>query len=912
MKRLLNIRKVATVSMTLAIATFTACSDDYKQDDEGNYPSWLGNSIYAVLQEPRELLDGTFNYYMQLIKDLNYEETLAKTGSKTIFPANDEAFEKFFKNNTWGVSGYNDLTEAMKKKLLYSSMLDNAIQTDMLSNVSTQGNIIEGEAIKHITGMSVTDSISWLKGNSLPVNNSYWDDFRTAGINLVMDGTTPMIVHFTNNQMVQNSITTNSDSTDSDFKVLTGSEYEDGMVYVFRNKVINSDVVCKNGYIHQVEDVLVPPGNLGELIRTNGESNYFSRMLDRFSAPFINDNITQNYNDYAKVNNLPTKDAIYEKRYFSSISQGFNELRAQTGSTVNEGYILKFDPGWNQYGPTSEEQLSDMGAIFVPTDDAMWNYFQPNGKGAFIIERYGKLDNTLANLPVNIDSIPKNIVQTFINNLMQQSFVNTVPSKFKDIMNTASDPMGITLQYINKESDGKYDVKIASNGVAYMLNTVFAPVEFSAVSAPALFSDSMHIINWAIQDPLGTLDFKFDKYLLAMNANYALFLPTDEAFANGLYYVDPAYLGHTQKRVLKFYWKENDPTEQHLYCTSYVYDPETGEPGSVIENDIKISNLRTQLQDILNYHTVVLENSTEGLGDNKYYLTKHGGVIKYEDNAVEGGGQIYNELPKSNITRTYIQENGKAYAIDHLIQPTQQSVYKVLSETDDFKEFYNLCAGFSNGDLLEFAGYSGKADATTGASAQDELVVFYTNGGKCLDQNMKILSNYNYTIYVPDNNAMQTAYSRGLPSWDDVQRLYDNFADAEDSQYKQDAKQMAKDMVREMNRFVRYHIQDNSIFADNIIDGGTYLTSCYNDDNIYQKLNVSGGNGTINVTDNAGQTVTINSSTDNYNIMARDYNLNAAKATATAIASSAFAVIHQIGTPLSHHTGNNYNTENKW
>jgi uncharacterized surface protein with fasciclin (FAS1) repeats len=58
------------------------------------------------------VLKGTFTNYLRLIDDLGYAETLAKTGSKTVFPANDEAFDRFYANNSWGVKRYEDLTDA--------------------------------------------------------------------------------------------------------------------------------------------------------------------------------------------------------------------------------------------------------------------------------------------------------------------------------------------------------------------------------------------------------------------------------------------------------------------------------------------------------------------------------------------------------------------------------------------------------------------------------------------------------------------------------------------------------------------------------------------------------------------------------------------------------------------------------
>ena len=77
---------------------------------EGELPSWLGESIYKELQQSSQL-EGTFNTYCKLIDDMGYTEVLSKTGSKTIFPANDEAFERFFAcgNNKLGVSIYDEL-----------------------------------------------------------------------------------------------------------------------------------------------------------------------------------------------------------------------------------------------------------------------------------------------------------------------------------------------------------------------------------------------------------------------------------------------------------------------------------------------------------------------------------------------------------------------------------------------------------------------------------------------------------------------------------------------------------------------------------------------------------------------------------------------------------------------------------
>ena len=164
------------------------------------------------------------------------------------FPANDEAFARFYANNTWGVTKYEDLSLAQKKLLLYNSMLDNAILVELLSNVS-QGStsVASGIAMKHQTGANVIDSVSYFYGAvDLPKNNKYWDWYNDHGINLVMDGTRPMMVHFTAEQMTANDISTTG--ANSDFAIITGEEYNDSVTtaYIFRDRIIRPDVTCQN------------------------------------------------------------------------------------------------------------------------------------------------------------------------------------------------------------------------------------------------------------------------------------------------------------------------------------------------------------------------------------------------------------------------------------------------------------------------------------------------------------------------------------------------------------------------------------------------------------------------------------------------------------------------------------------
>lgn len=907
-------RPLVGLCLAVAMMGFNACTDSYDLDEKGNNPSWLGQSIYAELQNPSSgKLTGTFHDYLRLIDDLGYTETMQRTGSKTVFAANDSAFARFYaSDNSWGVKSYEDFTLPQKKQLLYASMLDNALLTEMLSNVANGDEGVQrGLAIKHQTTTNVTDTIYHPFGSELPVNNSYWDNYKSTGIDIVKDDTRPMMIHFTNEHMVNNSITTSGEN--SDFEVLTGSKYSNGLTYIYKNaiKKNGADIVCTNGYLNQMEELIVPPGNLGEVIRESSDTKLFTRMMDRFCAPFYSGSLTRDYNDLATLNGWQTKDSIFVWRYFSGRSQGGDTLAVDRyGNHVSDQEILTFDPGCNQYYSTYGTSLSDIGAAFIPTDQAMVDYFV-NGKGRSIINLYGSQTNDEAHLAENIDSIPKTVVAKFVNNVLKTSFVQSVPSKFETIMDEAGDPIGVTLSDLNKTSTGAYDVRIANNAVAYVLNRVIPPISYSVVSGPALLDPRFSSMNWAIQDK--SLKMYFYAYLQSSTARYALFLPTNAAF--DCYYLDPSSMVKNAQgnwpstaRVLHFYTVVNKATgSKTLNCSSFRYNASTNSLASPTDSSrVQVSDVSTQLQDILNYHTVVLSGGAEKLDPNRhFYKTKHGGEIYVESSAkggkIYGGAQLDINTGETGVIQPstivedpndYRQSNGNSYVIDHVIQAPLASVYSTLKSVDDnrFSSFLDLCNAEGTSTVTTIQRWA------TGYSSNkvDTVYTIFKKGG--IDRSMKILSTYNYTLYAPNNDAMAKAHELGLPTWEDVEAEY--------AEGRGD-KEKVKAMIDEINRFVRYHVQDDALYADNeTVASQDYQTSCVaGETSAYQRLTAGVKDGVITITDNYGDTQTVDANGSKLvNKMARDYDFGITTNNKLSINTSSFIAVHEIGSPLNYHT----------
>ena len=950
----------------------TSCVDKFQEVDADSKPSWLGESIYAELKNAnQERLSGTFSNYVRLIDDLGYAETLNRTGSKTIFPANDEAFARFFQKNEWGVTSYEQLTTSQKKLLLYSSMLDNALLIDMLATASNGTAEPEhGAAVKHITNVSVIDTIQHMTtADAMPQGNPYWHRFYGKGIYTVSDNTRPMMVHLTRSYMLNNDITVAGN--ESDFAIITGTPFQEGTAYIFNNRVVKGDITCQNGYIHQMEDVLVPPGNMAQVLRKHDNTTYFSRILDHYAIPYYDENTTRMYNDWAKSQQdlgiaVSSIDSIFQVRYPSSLSQGGVQfITDPEGNEVSSSSRLNLDPGWNQYAPNSSANstITELAAIFVPEDKAVKQFFLPGGGGAHLIDIYGSkrelgtsVINDEAHLMENLDSLHKNkpkVLTDFTKNLLKERFTATVPSKFSTITNDASENMGLTLNHLTKNSDGKYDITIANNGVIYVINDMIVPAEYNSVIAPISEYPDMKIMNWAVSDPylsnIGRTEGlapkgNFSYYLMAMSANYAFFIPSDDAF--NYYYIDPASLAkvdasnHPKPELLHFYYDETATKNPYVKCTRYDFDTATGQPMGT-PRDVPIAQVKTQLEDILNYHTVVL-GAGERLGDNHFYKTKHGGEIYVMGGSVGSrimsGAQIESPttIPTPQIEKIYEEKNGNAYRITSLIQPPHKSVYATLKENPQFSEFFDFCTGFESTEVLLWAGIDDKVNATTGSSEQDTYIIFTnriktgdkdketnmaTYANAAVDQNVKMFNTYNYTLFAPDNAAMQQAHNAGLPEWSTINTMYQKYINkgGDTADYEpddEDKKNMAKakEMLKLMRNFIRYHFYTTSVYADNTIESGRYQSLSADDTGIALEARIGGGNGQMTVTDVKGHTVTINanSSSKMVNKMARDYWLGNSSGkpvdakNATSIYTSSFCAIHQISEPLYYNTAGRF------
>ncbi len=917
--------------------------DVYPYDDPGD-PEWLGSSVYDFLKEGTP--NHTYTNFVAIIDSLGEAETLSYTGSKTLFVADDEAFERFFKNNDWGVDGtcvksVAEMTKAQMKTILYNSMLDNAMLLDMLSSTSSD-EAMEGTCLRRLSSAAVIDTIPLIDDSNWPTYNYYWDVIRgkdrSGSMRLAMDGSNVMMVHFLNDYLKKHAIK----ASDIEFlfkkKGKVTKTFAEGDAFIYGNKIVSNDVntgsysddtltiICKNGYLYRMDELLVPPMSMAGEIRKHPNTRIFSHMLDRFCVPEYSRELSDKYLAKYKVN-----EKIYRLRYFTSEYTGHDSL-TKAKVTLEESELLNYDPGNNNLKEDGGV-ASDMAAMFVPTDSAMYEYFSPEGAGFFLLTNFAPdVEVTgFESLMSALDSVPQTNIAFILNNLMKLSFKETVLSNFNKIMDDANEPMGIDSTHVD-------ECVVANNGVIYILNKAFGPATYESVYGPTTVLNNMTIIKTVIEQ------LRYDYYLLAMDARYTFIVPEDKHF---LYY-DPLTFTADKSKLYSFHYDTNMPGSngaKKFWADIYEFNPATYEIVDTLTEEswtvpVNKENkpfdgiskfLANRMKDLMEY-LIIVHDSNEDIfsSRNKYFMTKGYGTIKVDASnrdAVKfyGGEQLENDTyvvssttsPQRNgVTFSTVpgQENTPTRLYTSVPTPPTRSVFDNMKMNPQFSGFFNLCypgEDYASNDSAVSTlrkVFEIKTTAVSHKALYDsakQYSIFYTqtlNPSNVKSKNgiidytkntVPFFNIYHYTVYAPSNDAINEVIDLGLPTWEQV-----------DTVVNEGRNLKAASMLRSIIAFAKYHFQDNAVYVDAEIAEKKYTSAVINPKtNRFYELQVKPDGNSFTVKGEVGEPRRVILTTEDrenkdWNIMCRDnvYTSSAAgmDAELTLYSSSSYAVLQPI------------------
>lgn len=714
---------VVLAVMAVAFSVFS-CRPDYDLDKR--FPKELGTSIYETLQKGFKGDDGkqyTFKYFVAIIDSLDdYKKILSKTGSKTLFVADDEAFEAFLKKCPLAGGRemrFDQLTKSQMRMIFNGSMLNNVYQVAALSN--TEGPTI-GDCMRRFSSADVYDSIRVMMPSEMP-NTEYWKGVKSnpSGIVIFEDGTQKPLIIFADKYLKSHGIKPD----DYDFLFNQGAYgnkpgRKEGEASINGVRIEFPNKKCFNGFIHVMEEVVYMLPSMAEYLAqsdTTQSSSYttivYSSILDRFSIPYYVrmpgtntipvPGLTTAINQREKIKDVLDRqvidrtpalenalsahgDSVFTKMYLSKRHQGTYtgdnvlQLTNKAGDTIQKSSLLKFDPGWNSYFVKSSANneiamQQNMAVMIVPTDSAITEWWL-RGAGQEMRKKYGleKYKNNPPTTPREVaedmSAIDLNVIVKLVNNNMLTSLVSSVPSKFKDVLNDAQDRMFDDPEQAKKDISR---VALCCNGAIYFTNYINTPTTYRSVAYPALVSAKLKVMDWAVEDE--TMGFNY--YLNAMSTTYSLFLPImDSASVNlkdRLAWVDPVSfskhkLGAVATDSLYLIAFGYEDASHNVFADIYRCDTLGNPIGNPVKRNIRtLDFLRNRMTDLLDYHIIItstadkkgVETDAVDVSNYAYFRTKGGGAVRFK----KGGADPETEYGNMTVEGGWQIENNTAVKI---------------------------------------------------------------------------------------------------------------------------------------------------------------------------------------------------------------------------------------------------------
>ncbi len=400
--------------ITLVVFVFSSCRKK-AFDDYYNRPDSLAAPIYQQLQAK-----GNFKNLIACIDKAGYKDILGGAGYWTFFAPNDDAFKQFFIDKS--ITSVNQIDSSTAKQIVSYCLVYNAFPKARLGDYQSNAGWVPNQAFRRRTanysGYQDDTTFTGQKVKALDIN-------RNSAF-FVGDNNNKYIPYFLSNFMIASGLTA------ADYNYFYPNTTYNGF-NVVNASVVHADIPAENGYIHEIDKVILPLKNIDQYIASKPEYSEFKKLFDKYMLYFsLNADATTRYHNITGLN-----DNIYIKYYNTNLGFQLN----------NENYQKQQD----------NDGQTNSWTLFVPRNDVFIKY-----RDSILLEHYKSLD-----------VVPQQIIIDFLNAHM---FANVVwPSRFANTNNVQAEPARF-----NSATD-VIDKQILSNGNFYGTSKVQAANVFTTV-----------------------------------------------------------------------------------------------------------------------------------------------------------------------------------------------------------------------------------------------------------------------------------------------------------------------------------------------------------------------------------------------------------------------------------------------
>jgi uncharacterized surface protein with fasciclin (FAS1) repeats len=584
----------SVISITTFILLLFVFGCTEKWEEYYARPDWLEGPIYQQLEK-----EGRFTTFMSLLEYMGYDDILGKTGYFTLFAPNDSAFDVFFKSRN--INAVEDLDTALIRDIVQYALVENGYTPHTLAAYQSSNGWVEGLSFRRLT-----------RSSGKYYKTTFYDN---DGIRLYSSGGTSSFEGYIKNEGVKyipyfldEFFTTTGISPANYNKYFPEVEYTGFNVADAR--VLGDYIVAENGYIYELDKVLLPLPNLDEYLIEHPEKDRFTEF--RKILLMVTDTCPRDYLDVSK--DLPVYYKVFEDGIFP-------------------------DPNIEEYSTSSNVYQTICFTMFAPDNNSLQEFYSNK-----FLKYYSTLDQLAEDrLDVIIDFVNSHLV-------VDDIWYTDLPSY--------ESSFGVLLGDNNIISG-----RMASNGIFYGISEVLQTGNyFNSVYGEICLNPEHKNFYMAIKliKEINSLR----NLLTSREIDYTLFLTNDSVFAAGGY----------------FYYD----------LLSAFYPLSTGE-----EDVTETVNL------------MIVRGDYNNLSGKGFLKTLGGGIIRYDNNVIWGGGNIENNAPSHILETNNEPINGTVYKVNKNLIPPAKSYLEVLAAPPAGASYSQFNLYLTNSGLISSGAITG-------------------------------------------------------------------------------------------------------------------------------------------------------------------------------------------------------------
>lgn len=675
--------------MSFFALMLASCNDKDLYYDE---PNWLEPPIYETLKAK-----GNFTKYLQCVDSTLFAYTLKGGGLYTVFAPNDDAFNTYLA--TKGLTNVSQLSDTLINQIVAYSIVYNYYPYKRLTDVLSAG---------------------WDTLTSIKKKTAYYQQIKQENVNgksiwvydvssFTMGDNNYKYIPLYLSAVFERSRTT--EQAAQDYGMFYTTPYTGKNVQ--SANITNSDIICGNGVVHEVDQVLEPLPTLEKLL-DDPDYSLFRSLINKAGTtgePYF---ITYLYN--------------------KSLTEYFQ--KAMPDNNINEVYLkyysgLAINLNGERYGTTTKQAEQGGYTLFAPNNAAIQKFYDEKLKDFY---------------PGGIETVSKDILSYFVNAQMIDQLV--WPGDYKGSMNSLGEffnGKGNRGEAFDKSKFTK--IAPASNGFFYGSSNYIKSRYFETVFTEILLNPKYNLFNTAFTEYFNAT-LKEELLKCELNGytqeNYTVLLPSDSLLtADG------------------FSWQWISASNKYGFVNS--------NSGSTIGN----FDVATRIQRLVKSHIFKrLKNDqvncaitnfttdptfTTAYAGYSYAVNEFGDMVRYyttttgEQRVQMLGNYDENDWVVVKPYKTF--SNGQVFKINKLLQYSRRNTYP------------NAAEGYKSQDLLTYILNMATSTQNPNVTTFKSYLVQCLSGDGS-NELAGLSADMVLTIFMPTNTAMTSAINAGvLPAY---------------------------------------------------------------------------------------------------------------------------------------------------